>query len=106
MTRHRSHMALTEGRTFTLSSSGRLFETEGDSAAAEVVRGQLDLDPVTREDPDVVLAHLSRDLREHLVATLDLHTEHRAGQGFHYLSLDLDLLVLDCQPTPRAGIRP
>src|SRR5262245_52916346 len=105
ITRHRSHMGLTEGRTFNVGSSW-LAETEGDAAAGEVVRGQLHLDSVTRKDPDVVLSHLPGDRGEHLVTSLELDAEHRAREGLYHLALDLDLLVLDCQPTPRAGITP
>src|SRR5678816_4932474 len=84
----------------------RLLETEGDAAAREVVRGQFDLHTVTRKNPDVVLAHLPGDLREHGLAALELDAEHRARQGLDHLALDLDLLFLDCQPTPRAGLVP
>src|SRR6476646_2173961 len=85
---------------------GRLLETEGDAAACEVVRGELHLDPVSGEDPDVVLAHLPRDLGEHGLAALELDAEHRARERLDDLALDLDLLFLDCQPTPRAGFAP
>src|SRR4029450_2526412 len=105
ITRHRSHMGLTEGRTFNVSSSW-LAETEGDAAAGEVVGGQFHLDAIARKDPDVVLSHLPGDRREHLVTALELDAEHRARQGLDHLALDFDLLVLDCQPSPRAGITP
>src|SRR5216110_1939216 len=36
-----------------------LFETVRDPAAGQVVRGQLDLDPIAREDPDEVHPHLA-----------------------------------------------
>src|SRR5699024_772986 len=39
----------------------------GDPAAAQVVRGELHDDPVLREDANVVLPHLARDVGEHFV---------------------------------------
>src|SRR6476659_4297150 len=71
---------------------------ERDPAAREVVRGQLDLDPVTGEDADVVLAHLPGDRREDCVTLVELHPEHRARERLDDLAFDLDLLFLDGQP--------
>src|SRR6185503_19696890 len=59
ITRQRSHMGLTDGRTFMA-----LPVPVGDSTAVEVVRTELDLDLVARKDADVVLAHLSGDRGE------------------------------------------
>src|SRR5437899_11307280 len=56
ITRQRSHMGLTEARTFigvVLSSV-----SVSDPAAGQVVGGELDLHLVPRQDPDVVLPHL------------------------------------------------
>jgi hypothetical protein len=91
MTRQRSHMGLTDGRTFIW-----LLHPEGDSAAGEVVGRELDLHTVAGEDANVVLAHLSGDASEDTVAIVELHPEHRAGERFDDLTLDLDLLFLDC----------
>src|SRR6476661_8938537 len=55
MTRQRSHMGLTEGRTFMSAMP------EGDPTAVQVVRTELHLDLVPGEDSDVVLPHLSGD---------------------------------------------
>src|SRR5262245_42258400 len=73
-----------------------LAETECDAAACEVVRGELDLDPVAGQDADVVLAHLPGDRREHAVTALELDAKHRARERFHHLAFDLDLLFLLC----------
>ena len=91
ITRQRSHMGLTEGRTFISAVP------VGDPTAVEVVRAQLDLDLVAREDPDVVLPHLPGDGREHRVTTVELHPEHRAREGFDDLAFNLDLLFLGRQ---------
>src|SRR5215204_137281 len=88
ITRQRSHIGLTDGRTFISSMP------EGDPASGEVVRGELHLDAVSRKDADVVLAHLPGDLREHLMPLVDLDAEHRARQGLHDLAFHLDLLFL------------
>src|SRR5581483_11314769 len=67
----------------------------GDAAAGEVVGGELDLDAITRQDADVVLAHLPGDGREHCVAAVDLDPEHRARERLDDLALHLDFLFLD-----------
>src|SRR5947209_19682060 len=47
----------------------------GDAASGEVVGGQLHLDAVTGQDPDVVHPHLPGDVGEDLVAVVELHAE-------------------------------
>src|SRR5262245_52785708 len=93
ITRQRSHIGLTEGRTFI---SLQLLQSERDPPARQVVRRELDLHPVAGKDADVVLAHLPRDLREHIVPVLELYPEHRAGERLDDLAFDLDLLFLYC----------
>src|SRR3990170_2585922 len=77
ITRQRSHIGLTDGRTFISIS---LFQSEGDPAAREVVGRGLDLDAVARKDADGVRAHLSRDPGEHVVSRVEVHPEHRARE--------------------------
>src|SRR5262245_57693108 len=99
ITRQRSHIGLTEGRTFMGVKPWRSGAVSiGDPAAGQVVRRQLDLDLVPGEDADVVLAHLPGDGRENVVATVQLHAEHRARKGFGDLALHLDLLFLARHP--------
>src|SRR3989337_2057709 len=93
ITRQRSHIGLTEGRTFI---GLPLLQSKGDPAAREVVRRELDLDAVAREDADVVLAHLPGDRGEDAVTRGQLHPEHRARERLDHLAFDLDLLFLDC----------
>src|SRR5437868_10357840 len=88
MTRHRSHMGLTDGLTFISATPVR------NSAAREVVRRELHLDLVAREDSDVVLPHLPRDRRENVVPAVHRYPEHRARQGLGDLTFDLDLVLL------------
>src|SRR5215203_1937313 len=70
ITLHFSHIFFTDGRTFMRLS--RLLVAVRDAAAAQVVRRELDLHPVAREDPDVVHSHLAGDVGQHLVAVLEL----------------------------------
>src|SRR3954469_21382804 len=88
ITRQRSHMGLTEARTFICFLSVSV----GDAAAGQVVRRQLDLHLVAGEDADVVLAHLSGDGGEDGMTAVDLHPEHRARERLGDLAFDLDLL--------------
>ena len=92
ITRQRSHMGLTEGRTFISSPV-----SVGDPTTVEVIGAELDLDLVPRKDADVVLPHLPRDGREHRVAPVELHPEHGARKRFDDLAFDLDLLFLGRQ---------
>src|SRR3954451_13328510 len=89
ITRQRSHMGLTDGRTFMA-----LPVPVGDSTAVEVVRTELDLDLVARKDADVVLAHLPGDRGEDGMASFELHPEHRARERLDDLAFHLDLLFL------------
>src|SRR3954466_6638734 len=89
ITRQRSHMGLTDGRTFMA-----LPVPVGDSTAVEVVRTELDLALVARKDADVVLAHLPGDRGEDGMASFELHPEHRARERLDDLAFHLDLLFL------------
>ena len=109
ITLHLSHILLTLGLTFISSVplltglAGELLVPVGDPASAEVVGGQLHLHPIAGQDPDVVHPHLPGDVREHLVAVLELDPEHGVGQRFDDRSLDQDRVVLglgqDSPPT-------
>ena len=92
ITLHFSLIFLTDGRTFIGRSLSLV--AVGDAAPAEVVGGELDLHAVTGQDPDVVHPHLPGDVREHLVAVLELHSEHGVGQRLDDRPLDQDRVVL------------
>src|SRR5688500_9426226 len=51
----------------------------GDPTPGEVVRGDLHLHAVPRQDADAVHAHLPGAVRQHLVAVLQLDLEHGVG---------------------------
>ena len=73
-----------------VTSQRALLVAVGDPATGQVVRAQLDDHTVLREDPDVVLSHLARDVSEDLVPVGQLNAEHRVGQSFDHGSFDLD----------------
>src|SRR3954467_5394411 len=70
----------------------------GDPTSLEVVRGDLDLDSIAREDADAVHAHLSGAVGQHLMAVLQLDTEHGVGKGLDDDPLEHDRIFLGlCQ---------
>src|SRR5436190_21757671 len=80
MTLHRSHMGFTLGRTFNGPSLlCSLLVAIGDPTSLEVVRGDLDLDPVAGEDADPVHTHLSGAVSHHLLAVLQHKLAHGVG---------------------------
>ena len=82
--------------TMPLRSSAveRSAVTEDDATTGQVIRTELHHYAVLREDPDVVLTHLARNVSENLVTVGELHAEHCVRQGLHDHALDLDDAVL------------
>ena len=66
----------------------------GDASLAEVVGRQFDLDLVSGEDADVVLAHLSADMGYHHMTVLEAYLERRVGQGVYHLAIHLENVFL------------
>src|SRR5688500_10913586 len=97
---HFSQMGLTLGLTFTSCSSASLVPVR-DATPCEVIGGELDLDPVPGEDPDVVHPHLAGDVRQDLVAVLELHPEHGVREWLDDRPLHEDRIVFGfCQGDP------
>src|ERR1700751_4181447 len=99
MTLHFSHIFLTLGRTFTLPPArtlvpARSLVSVGDPTPAEVVGSELHLDAIAGQDADVVHAHLPRDVSQHLVPVLELHSEHGIGQRLDDCALEHDRVFL------------
>src|SRR5918999_834703 len=65
-----------------------------DPSPVEVVRRDLDADPIPRQDADPETPHLARDVTEDLVAVVELHPEHRVRERLHDLAFEFDLLFL------------
>src|SRR6266516_1452548 len=63
-----------------------------DPAAVQVVGRQLDSDPVAREDPDPVPAHLAGRVAQRLVPVVERDPEHSVPQRLDDLAFELDLL--------------
>src|SRR3989442_7765578 len=84
-----SQRALTDGLTF-ISALALLLEPIRDAAPRQIVGRQLHLHPIAGQDPDEVHPHLAAHVGEHAMAVLQLHAEHRVGEGFHHGALDLD----------------
>src|SRR4029450_9262798 len=91
ITLHFSQILLTLGRTFIAIPS---FVAIGDATPAEVVGRELDLHTITREDADVMHAHLAGDVGQDLVPVLQFDTEHRVGEGFGHRPLQDDRIFL------------
>jgi len=68
----------------------RVLVAVDDSAPGQVVGDALDDHSVTREDADVVHAHLAADVSEHLVTVRKLDPEHGVRERLDDLALDLD----------------
>src|SRR5215216_5742795 len=67
-----------------------------DPAAREVVRRELDVDPVAWQDLDPVAPHLARGVAERLVAVVELDLVHAVAECLDDLALELDLVFLAC----------
>lgn len=71
-----------------------------DSSARKIVGGKSDPDLIARNDPDVMLAHLARQVCEDNVAGLYLDTEHGVWERFLDYSLYFDC-VFFCHMSSR-----
>src|SRR5918998_3385842 len=91
ITLHFSQILLTLGRTFMGFPS---LVAIGDATPSEVVRSELHLNSVTREDADVMHAHLSGDVGEQLMPVLQFDTKHGIGEGFDDRPLQDDRIFL------------
>src|SRR5690349_19100839 len=83
-----------------------------DTAAVEVVRGDLDADLVAGQHADAEAPHLAGEMREQLVIVLELHAEQQVRRGLGDLAVDFELLLyrhrtllLDCMGKPPARRR-
>src|SRR5689334_18942358 len=85
----------------SISSSSRIGGADrsavavDDPSAVEVVRRELDPDPVAGEDPNSKAPHLAGHMAEHdTIHVVELHAKHCVGQGLDDLAFQLDFLFL------------
>jgi|GEM_PF-7117197 len=74
MTLQLAHIFLTELRTFIVFSVVLALSIH-DSAFGQIVGRELHDHAIAREDTDVVLANPSRDMAEHHMLVVELHSE-------------------------------
>jgi hypothetical protein len=60
---------------------------EDDAPSGQVVRGKLDHHPVTRHDPNVVGAHLTRYMAQYFVPILKLYGKESIRQSFEHRTI-------------------
>src|SRR5690606_35762405 len=60
-----------------------LFIAIDDSASSQIIRRQLHLDLIARENTDKELPHLSRHVSHHFVTIFKFYSKHGIGQGFY-----------------------
>jgi hypothetical protein len=70
-----------------------LLRSENNSGPRQVVGREFHSDLVTGKNPDVMHAHLPRDVTQHHVAILEFHSEGGIGQVLDDLALHLDGIV-------------
>src|SRR5712692_5243944 len=79
---------------FRAAPPPHLLVAVNDAPAGQVVWRKLDSNLVPGQDADEVLAHLSGDVRQHLVLVLELNAKHRVGQWLDHRRHDLDGILL------------
>ena len=81
---------LAYGLTGVAGVAGRSFVAVGDPTAGQVVGREFHLNPVAGKDADVVHAHLSGDMGQHLVAIFEFDAEHCVRQRLDHRPLKDD----------------
>src|ERR1700682_4872280 len=88
ITLHLSQIFLTDARTFIST-----FQLPCNPASRGIVRRQLHLDPVARNQPDEIAFHRAHYVRQHLPLVLQHDLVDGAGALFHHLGCYLHGLV-------------
>jgi hypothetical protein len=102
MTLHFSQIGLTEGLTFILTTSqiyGYLFPIS-DPSSCEIIRGQLNDDSVSCQDPDKMHAQLAGYMSKDLVTVFQLYTKHRIWEGFDNRPFDFNNIFFGHSQSP------
>ncbi len=88
------HRALQEKVWMCVFTISRLLVSVGDPTSGEVVRGKFNLDFVARKDPDVMHAHLSGYVGQHLVAVFEFDAKHCVGKWLDDHALQQNCIFL------------
>src|SRR5262245_43214616 len=81
---HLLQIFLTDALTFTTTTPFLALPKDNPSQS-QIVGRQVDLDFIPRQDLYVVHPHLARYVSESLMSVVQLHSEHRVGQGLQHL---------------------
>ncbi len=87
MTLHLSQIFFTLGLTFMTLL---LLISVNNATSGEVIWTQLHDDTIFRKDANVVLSHLSADVREDFMPIREFNSKHRVWQSFSHGAFDLD----------------
>src|SRR5690606_9859589 len=82
---------------------GRLFRAEHDPGPGQVIGRELHRDLVARKHPDVMHAHLARNMAKNHMAVFQLDAECSVGEVLDDLALHLNDVVLCHIPAYRIG---
>jgi hypothetical protein len=77
-----------------INPSARLGLSENNPGFAHIVRRDLNLHFVARDDADEILSHFSADMGENPLAVWQGYPKHRIGQNFGDRSLDNQRFLL------------
>lgn len=64
-----------------------------DAPFTQIVRSQLNLDLISGQNSDVILAHFARNVGRYYVAVFQLNTEHGVWQGINNLAIHFNMIV-------------
>src|SRR5687767_9384959 len=89
----RLHLSgLTKFSLFFTTTRATLLEAIGNASLGHIIGSHLYFDPVAQQDSDVVLAHLTRQIRKNFMVIFKLNPEHRTWKGFDDGSFDFYLI--------------
>ena len=77
-------------RLLRSNRASQLLVAVRDPTSFEIVRSELHLDTIARQDSDVVHAHLSRNMCQNFMAILEFDPKHGIGKGLSNCPLQYD----------------
>jgi len=94
MTLHLSQIALTLARTFISASLHQSLSPVYNTSPTQVVRGNLQLYLIARQNTNKVHPHFAANVREHHMTIFQANPEHGVGQRFFNRALNLNYIFL------------